>query len=469
MTARTERAVAGALALLAVVAWALVVSHPNYDSYYHLVWGRELLDGQAPTFEAYAAPTQHPLWLVVTALVGLAGDAGDRLLVLVTVLAHVAFAWAVFRLARTVLRGDTAAGLLAALFAGSSFALLLYAARAYVDVPFLALVLWAAALEAESERPRPRRTLALLAAAGLLRPEAWVLSGLYLLWTARRDAVAWALAASAPLIWAAVDLAVTGDPLWSLNATSELADELGRPQGLSEAVRSFFSFLGGTAREPVAVLGVAGAVLLWPRRRERPVQLLGGLFAAGTLTFAATGAAGLSVLPRYLTVPAVVLCVLAAAAAMAAWRARRTLVIAVLVLAAPVVGWFAVSRLDRLETELSFTRQIHDDLERVLADPRVAAARRCGPVTLPNYRLVPDARWILDAGQRDVGSRSARPRDRGVALFLVGDKPARRYGRADGTSPQNNVPGFPWHAPVARTRTITAYAACAPPARRAAR
>ena len=44
-------------------------------------------------------------------------------------------------------------GVLAALLTGSSFALLLYAARAYVDVPFLALVLWAAALEAE----RPRR------------------------------------------------------------------------------------------------------------------------------------------------------------------------------------------------------------------------------------------------------------------------------------------------------------------------
>ena len=41
-------------------------------------------------------------------------------------------------------------------FVGSSFALLLYAARAYVDVPFLAIVLWAAALEARAPR-RGRR------------------------------------------------------------------------------------------------------------------------------------------------------------------------------------------------------------------------------------------------------------------------------------------------------------------------
>ena len=40
-----------------------------------------------------------------------------------------------------------------AVFVGSSFAFALYAVRAFVDVPFLALVVWAAALEAQ----RPRR------------------------------------------------------------------------------------------------------------------------------------------------------------------------------------------------------------------------------------------------------------------------------------------------------------------------
>ena len=55
------------------------------------------------------------------------------------------------------------------------------AARGYMDIPYLAIVIWAAVLEAE----RPRRgvpVLLLLRAAGLLRPEAWVLSGFYWLW-----------------------------------------------------------------------------------------------------------------------------------------------------------------------------------------------------------------------------------------------------------------------------------------------
>ena len=157
----------------------VVPTYPNYDTYYHLVWGRELLDGVKPSFTAYAAPTEHPLFLLLCAVVGLVGrtptacscssarsrssrSCGGRT------------AWA---------RRCSAAGraLLGALFVGSSFAFLLYAARAYVDVPFLAIVLWAAAVEARSPR-RGRAVMGLLAVAGLLRPEAWVLAGAYWLW-----------------------------------------------------------------------------------------------------------------------------------------------------------------------------------------------------------------------------------------------------------------------------------------------
>ncbi len=144
---RTELLVVGALAVVAIAFWALVPTYPNYDAYYHLVWGREIVAGHLPTFEAYQAPTQHPLYLVICAVLGLFGEHADRLLVLFTCLCHVAFTYAVYRLGTAM--WDRKAGVMAALLAGSSFALLLYAARAYVDEPFLALVLWAGALEAE--------------------------------------------------------------------------------------------------------------------------------------------------------------------------------------------------------------------------------------------------------------------------------------------------------------------------------
>jgi hypothetical protein len=449
-TRRAELVVVAGLALVAVLAWALVPTYPNYDAYYHLVWGREVVAGHLPTFEAYQAPTQHPLYLALCAVLGLAGEHADRLLVLFTCLCHVAFTYAVYRLGTAI--WDRRAGLAAAVLAGSSFALLLYAARAYVDEPFLALVLWAAALEAE----RPRRggiVWVLLVLAGLLRPEAWILGGLYWLWmgpTVRRAV----LVAAAPLLWCLVDLLVTGDPLFSLHSTSDLADELNRSRSFSEVPGDFVSFLADTAREPVAVAALIGTIWAWRRREGRSIHVPLALFGAGAFTFFATSAAGLSVLPRYLTVPAVVLCL------PAGWlvtRSRALLAVAVVAGLAFVVVRF--DAFDRLATELRFIRSTHDGLTAVLKTPEVRAGRRCGAVTLPNYRLVPDTRWILDANQKQVGSRSARQRDSGVALLLVGEKLLRRYGFADGASPKTNAPpdGF---VRGPRRGGFTAYVAC---------
>jgi len=80
-------------------------------------------------------------------------------------------------------------------------------------------------------------------------------------------------------------------------------------------------------------------------------------------------------------------------------------------------------------------------------------------VTLPNYRLVPDTRWILDASRAEVGARSAKRRDRGVALFYADRKSLRRFGFADGTSPATNAPdpGFRW---IARRGHFAAYVSC---------
>ncbi|HWH96309.1 MAG TPA: hypothetical protein VNT03_20775 [Baekduia sp.] len=463
-----ELLVVGAAVVAAIALWALVPTYPNYDAYYHLAWGRELVGGHLPTFEAYQAPTEHPLYLAICAVLGLFGEHGDRLLVLLTCLCHVAFTYAVYRLGAAI--WDRRAGVMAALLAGSSFALLLYAARAYVDEPFLALVLWAAALEAErTAAPAPAATgsarpsgtapvWTLLVLAGLLRPEAWILGGAYWLWLAwparRPDWRALPLVLLAPVAWCAVDALVTGDPLFSLHSTSDLADELNRSRSFSEVPGDFVSFLVDTARLPVAVAALAGMAWSWRRRDARAVHAGVALFLAGSFTFFATSVAGLSVLPRYLTVPAVALCL---PAGYLVTRSRALFAVAVVAGVA-----FAVVRadaFDRLATELRFIRATHDGLTAVLHTRTVRAGRACGPVTLPNYRLVPDARWILDATQRQVGSRSAVQRKQGVALLLVGEKLLRRYGFADGASPKTNAPpdGF---VRGERRGGFTAYVSC---------
>ena len=464
MSARERWALAG-LVLAAIAGWALVPTYPDYDAYHHLVWGRELLHGTTPGFETFAAPTQHPLYLALAALLSLAGPDADRLLVLVTLLSLAALVAGSYALGRALF--GAAPALLGALFVGSSFAFLLYAARAFVDVPFLALVVWAAALEAQ----RPHRgalPMALLATAGLLRPEAWVLAGLYWLWCRRGRRLGERLAllglvVLAPLTWALVDLAVTGDALHSLRSTSDLAELLGRERGVGRVPELFVTFLADVARPPVALAGVIGLVLAVRRFGLARMAVPLGLLGAGALTFVGTGIAGLSIIQRYLTVPAVALCVLAgyavlgfvsldAGPARSRWRAAAA--------GALVVGvaFFALkaSSFDRLRAELRFIGTTHDELTALLASGPVREGLRCGELTFPTYRLVPDARWILDAGPQRVRSRAEDPRPGAVAAYIAGDeKFERRFGRADGVSRATNA--LPRGRPSLRSGPFAVY------------
>jgi hypothetical protein len=270
---------------------------------------------------------------------------------------------------------------------------------------------------------------------------------------------------AAPVLWALVDLAVTGDPLHSLHATSELADDLGRVRGLQHVPDSFVSFIGATVRPPVALLAPVGAVLAVLVYGWRPLRVPLALFAAGVITFVGTGALGLSILPRYLTVPAVALCLFAGYALLGftalprehAWRRRWIQGSA----AATVVGALGLiilaPSLTNVREELRFIRSTHDSLIALLDDPAVRADMRCGPLTFPTYRLVPDARWHLP--DATIGARSAKRRDRGVEVFALGQKALRRYGFAAGTSPSVNLPseGF---TPIARHGLLSAFSRC---------
>ena len=453
-----ERAAAVLAVAVAVLVWAITRTYPNYDSYFHLVWGRELLDGVAPSFEAYAAPTQHPLYVALGAVLGLVfGESADRALVLVCLLSHAALVFGTYRLGAAVF--GRWSGALGGLFVAASASFLLYAARGYVDAPFLALVIWASVFEAEQRGPT--RPLVLLILAGLLRPEAWVLSGLWWLYH-RRLSYALALAA-APIIWALTDFAVTGDPLHSLHATSELADDLGRERGLDEVPGSFVSFVGNTARPPVALLAPVGVALAVWQLGWNAIRVPLALFLAGVITFVGTGILGLSILPRYLTVPSVAICLFAGYALLGFTELtdRRRVVWARASAAAAVLGAIGLiilaPSLTNVREELRFIRATHDSLIATLDDPAVQEGMRCGTLTFPTYRLVPDARWHLEGAT--IGSRSALRRERGVEVFALGQKALRRYGLAAGTSPRVNLPS-PGYEPFVRHGILAAYRRC---------
>jgi hypothetical protein len=464
-----------ALVVGAVAGFLVYPTFPNYDSYYSLLWGRELLDGVKPSFEAYRAPTQHPLAIAFGALLSLVGDDADRIMVGATLASFVVLAAGMYRLASASF--GTFVGLVAAALLCSRLDFPFLAARGYIDIPYLALVVWAAALESEQRR-RGTPVLVLLLGAGLLRPEAWLLSGLYWLWCwpgvgwSRRATYA-ALVAIGPVVWGLTDLVVTGDPLFSLTHTSGLAEELGRQRGLSDIPTATVQFLKNLDKVPVFYAGVGGlalAILLAPRRLGMPL----GVLVIGLATFVLVGLAGLSVIDRYLLVPSLMVMVFAAVT-LGGWtmladgtRWRRWWALAAVALVVYGIVYTATHvKLGNFTSELRFRGDSHASLEALLHNPKVRAGLRCGPLSTPNHKLVPDARWILDAGVDDVVSRSdpqqQRRIRRGVALYTTERQALLRQGFTAGedtprdTANSLPMPGFEW---VAATTHYGAYVRC---------
>jgi hypothetical protein len=460
----------GVLCACFLVGYLVYPTYPNYDSYYSLLWGREVLDLQAPFFEGFRVPTEHPLAIAAGALLSLLGEVGDRVWVGMTLATYLWLVWGIYRLGRVAF--TPLIGALAALLLLTRFDFAFLAARGYIDVPYMALVVWAAVLEVT----RPRRgwpVFLLLGLAGLLRPEAWILAGLYFLWMSR--GATWgeraryaAMTAAAPLIWAAVDAAVTGDPLFSLHYTSSSAEDLGRQRTLGEIPSALPDFFSNLVKLPVllgALLGLGFAVWAVPRRAVMPLVLL----ASGIGTFVLIGVAGLSVIERYLIVAALALLVFAAVGLGGFTMLRpgrvRTgwMVVTTLLLVAGVVFTATRVSVTKLTNELQFRGDAHASLKAVLHEPAVERGLRCGPLTVPNHKLVPDARWILNAPRDRVLARAdpdgPHPR-RGVALYVTSRFAVFRHAFTNPVDPTSvQVPPPGWRR-IATSDYVAAYARC---------
>ena len=470
-----NRGEALALAILTAVAMAGFLAYPtypNYDSLYSLLWGREILDGVLPSFDAYRAPTQHPLWVALCVPLAALGEGADRVLLALCVLSFVALVAGMYALGKQVF--GALVGVVAALLLASRLDFPFLAARGYIDVPYMALVIWAAALEVA----RPRRGGAvwvLLTLAGLMRPEAWVLAALYALWIVwGRPLGEWvraaAIVAIAPVIWALSDLVVTGDPMYSLNYTTESAAQLGRRQELHELPGVTLRYLSELTKPPVLLLGIAGIVLAWRLARAK-VLVPATLLAWGTGMFLLVSLRGFSVISRYLAIAAVALMLFAAFAAVGFERLprghplrRAWMAAAVAAFAGGAIYTLLNFSPTYIERELALRESVREDLTRVLRAPAVRAARACGPIAVPNHKLVPDVRWLSDAGAGGVVARTERTPRRGVVIVVTGGTrflkhPA--YGPFDQSedSPRIQIPPDGFTRAVVGQR-FTAYARC---------
>ena len=452
MAARSLPAPLRALAPVAIVAvgaallW-LAFGHgfANYDTFYSLLWGNEIFQGSEPDYGAPIPPTPHPLATLVGILLAPFGDGAEPITVAIAYLSLAALAYLTYRLGERWFGWP--AGLLAAAIVITREPVLSNGVRAYVDIPYIALVL--AALLVETRKPRAGwPVLALLALAGLLRPEAWLFSGAYVLYLAytrfapgavdalkaahrsksglaqvvaptRRDRVnrvllptahavrqrefLWlvALAASAPVLWVLYDVAFAEDPLYSLTGTRDTVETLGRDTGLWDWIRFFPRRLGEILREPVLLGAAGGGVLtLWLLRDRARLGAAAGFLAAGA--FALLAIAGLAVITRYAMLAAVILAIFCGAGvfgwmklprehpARPWWMGFGALVAVAFVVFAPG----QLDRLEKLQDSIAVQEEIRDDL-KAIADSG-ASDEGCEPVTVPNHRPVPLLALWLD-------------------------------------------------------------------------
>jgi hypothetical protein len=391
----------GAVALWVGLGVCLGVGFVNYDTLYSLVWGQQLAAGRLPTYRVPIAPTPHPL----TELLGvvLAPLGPQATLTIVVGLAYVslaALAYVVFRLGAAWFSWPV--GLVAAGLIITRDPILNYGARAYVDIPYVVLVLCAVLVE--TRRPRAGwPVLVLLDLAGLIRPEAWLLAGVYWLYLVPRRSPAELAALAglvglAPVLWVASDLAITGDALWSLSHTRATAQTLHRVTGLANFPIDGAKAIGGVLRPDGALAAAVGGVLaLWLlRRRALPAVAVG---AVAIVAFGLIASSGLPIQQRYAFLPACVLAIFAGAGVFG-WRslaadhpARRPWQAAAVVLALVAVG-LVPSQIASIRSTFVSGRQplarqqrIQDDLAALVDDHAVNLD--CGMVGVPFHTPIP--------------------------------------------------------------------------------
>jgi hypothetical protein len=90
---------------------------------------------------------------------------------------------------------------------------------------------------------------------------------------------------------------------------------------------------------------------------------------------------------------------------------------------------------------------------------------RCGPLSTPNHKLLPDSRWILNLPSSRVRARSdptaARRVATGVALFVTGRTAIFRQAYSQDTDdPRIQIPDPRFTGPVATSAFYSAYVRC---------
>jgi hypothetical protein len=294
-----------AAAVVAAAAGGFSLAIPatmGYDAWAWMVWGRELAHLDLATT---GGPSFKPLPVLVVAPLSILGGIAPAVWLAAMRACAVASLVLAYRLGARL--AGPAAGAVAALGLALSADLYRTALLGSAEPALIAVTLGAIDRHLDGRRDW---ALVLVAVAGLIRPEAWVLLAAYGLYVWLREPRLRLLVAAAvvlaPALWLGLDWAGSGDPLHASSTATEATE--------GSAARASVPGLEVVRRAadavivPTLVLAVVGLIEA-ARRRERRLLVLAVLAVGWIAVVAIMAEAGFTGTRRYLAAPAAAICV----------------------------------------------------------------------------------------------------------------------------------------------------------------
>jgi hypothetical protein len=346
---------------VAVGALSLVVpATMGYDAWAWMVWARELghLD-----LDSTGGPSFKPLPVIVVAPLTVLGGAAPGIWLGAMRACAAGSLVLAYRLGARL--AGVAAGAVAAVGLALSADLYRTALLGSAEPALIALALGAVDRHLAGRRDH---VLVLVAAAGLIRPEAWVVIAGYALYVwVDQPRLRWlALAAVIlpPAIWLGLDWAGSSDPLHGGSTATEATE--GSAANASVPAVEVVRRAADAVIVPTLVLAAVGLVEA-ARRRDRRMLALALLAVAWIAIVAAMAEAGFTGTRRYLAAPAAAICVVSGvglAWLLAALPAGRPRVAAACVVAALSVVPALIRAREEART-LSVARSQADELDEL--------------------------------------------------------------------------------------------------------
>jgi hypothetical protein len=425
---RKDWPAAVALAALAGAATLALPATLGYDAWAWTVWGRQLAHLDLATT---AGPSFKPLPVLALAPLSVLGAATPVVWMGLMRAAAVLSLLLAYRLGARL--AGPLAGAVAALSLALSADLYRTALLGSAEPVLIALTLGAADRHLAGRRDW---ALVLVALAGLIRPEAWVLLGAYGVFVWLREPGLRPLAAAAvilpPVLWLGMDWIGSGDPLHA-SSTATSATEGSAANAKVPAVE-VVRRAADAIIVPTLILAAVG-VAFAARRRDRPVLSLAGLALGWIAVVAIMAEAGFTGTRRYLAAPAAALCVVAGVGlvwlleAVRERRARIALGVAVALLALAPALLRAREDARMLSVARSQADQRHELVRAVdRAGGRAAVLRPGRPAVNPWLQTA--LAWELDVPLSGVQATwsSSRRHPHWAPPALVFRAPARLAG-----------------------------------------